>query len=98
MSSATTPAAVDVRHEPDRQRFVAVLDGLEGEASYRMDGPVVVMHHTEVDPRLQGRGVAAAMVAFALDHARAQGLKVRPTCSYVAAYFRRHAEQRDLLA
>jgi predicted GNAT family acetyltransferase len=47
---------------------------------------------------LQGQGLAAALVAQALDWARQQGLRVRPTCSYVASYMRRHPETQDLLA
>ena len=54
--------------------------------------------HTAVDPRLQGRGIAAALVAAALDHARREGLKVVPQCSYVDAYMRRHPQTEDLRA
>jgi uncharacterized protein len=50
----------------------------------------VAFTHTEVPPPLQGRGLAAALVREALAWAAAQGLLVRPLCSYVAAYLRRH--------
>ena len=56
-----------------------------------------MVHHTEVPPALQGLGLAGELVQAVLDWARAQGLQVRPTCSYVAAYMRRHAETQDLL-
>ena len=42
--------------------------------------------------------VAAALVGAALAHARAQGLRIRPQCSYVQVYMRRHPETQDLLA
>lgn len=62
-------------------------------------GPrLLTLHHTKVPGALQGRGIAADLVAAALDWARAEGLKVRPTCSYVATYMRRHPETADLLA
>ena len=61
-------------------------------------GDVLMLHHTEVPEALAGQGVAAALVQAALAWARAEGLKVRPTCSYVAAYMRRHPETQDLLA
>ena len=64
---------------------------------YRRDGPLLVLHHTEVPAALQGQGLAAQLVAAALAWAREQGLRVRPSCSYVAAYMRRHPETRDLL-
>ena len=43
------------------------------------------------------QGIAAALVRAALAHAREQGLKVRPLCSYVQAYVRRHPEVQSLL-
>ena len=41
---------------------------------------------------------AAELVRAALAHTREQGLKVRPLCSYVQAYMRRHPEVQSLLA
>ncbi|HEX6016891.1 MAG TPA: N-acetyltransferase, partial [Burkholderiaceae bacterium] len=37
-------------------------------------------------------------VRAALDHARTNGLRVRPACSYVRTYLRRHPEAQDLVA
>jgi predicted GNAT family acetyltransferase len=37
-------------------------------------------------------------VKTALAYARAQGLKVQPSCSYVRVYMKRHPETLDLLA
>ena len=65
--------------------------------SYRRVGDVLVLHHTEVPRALQGQGLAAELVQAVLDWARTAGLRVRPTCSYVAAYMRRHPETQDLL-
>jgi uncharacterized protein len=95
MKRSETPT---VLHDEAAGRFVAVVDGLESECVYRRLGDVVLMTHTEVPPVLEGRGIAAALVAAALAWARSQGLKVRPMCSYVAAYLRRHPEDRDLMA
>ncbi len=54
--------------------------------------------HTGVALKLQGRGIAAALVRAALDHVAAAGWKVRPLCSYARAYMRRHPETAALLA
>jgi uncharacterized protein len=90
--------AIQIRHDATHETFEAFVDGRRaGEASYRLAGAVMVMHHTGVDPALQGQGIAAALVQAALAHARAEGLTVRPLCSYVATYLRRHPEERDLL-
>ena len=87
-----------IEHNPGAQRFQASVEGRWCVADYRLIGNLMVMHHTLVPPALEGRGIAAALVAAALAHARRKGLHVRPTCSYVSAYMRRHPESLDLLA
>ncbi|MBU6266438.1 MAG: N-acetyltransferase [Sphingomonadales bacterium] len=54
--------------------------------------------HTLVPTEIGGRGVAGVLVQALIADARAQGFKVIPTCSYVAAQFKRHADWADLLA
>jgi uncharacterized protein len=56
------------------------------------------MTHTGVPLPLRGHGIAARLVAAALAHARSEGLRVDPRCSYVARYMQRHPETQDLLA
>jgi len=88
---------VQVDHNPAASRFEAVVDGQLCVADYRLADGVMTTHHTFVPPVLEGRGIAAALVAQALAHARSRGWRVRPTCSYVASYMRRHPETLDLL-
>jgi uncharacterized protein len=90
--------SLTVEHRPEESRFVCVVDGITNVADYQMRGDRIVMTHTWVDPSLQGRGIAAALVATALLHARDQGLKVVAACSYVDAYLRRRPELADLRA
>jgi predicted GNAT family acetyltransferase len=90
-------APFTIVHRPEATRFEAGLDGRLAVCAYRRVGDTLHLTHTEVPPSLQGQGIAAALVQAALDWARAEGLRVRPLCSYVAAYMRRHPETRDLL-
>jgi predicted GNAT family acetyltransferase len=53
--------------------------------------------YTGVPNALGGRGLAAEITKFALDHARAQGWTVIPQCSYVAAYIKKHPEYTALV-
>lgn len=94
----TPTVAPTVVHAPAAERFEARVQGHLALCAYRRRGDVLVLHHTEVPPALQGQGLAAALVAAALQWARAQGLRVQPSCSYVAVYMRRHPDTRDLLA
>ena len=86
-----------ITHDVARSSFEAQVDGGVAECVYRLQGGVMNIVHTEVPPASEGRGIAAALVQAALAHARAHGLRVRPSCSYVRAYMRRHPETLDLL-
>ena len=89
--------AIDVRHNVAASRFEATVDGLLCRADYRLDDGVMRMHHTEIPAPLEGRGIAGRLVREAFRYAEANGLKVLPQCSYVAAYVRRHPETQRLL-
>ena len=87
-----------VSHDSGSRRFTADIDGHRGYVEYQRDGDTLALTHTIVPTAIGGRGVAAELVRAALEHARAEGLKVRPDCSYVESYLRRHDEYADLRA
>ena len=91
-------SGIDIRHDPDVPCFECHVDGLRCVIDYRLQDGVMHIDHTEVPAQLEGRGIAAAMVRFALAHAREHGLKVNPLCSYVRIYMQRHAQTHDLRA
>ena len=71
---------------------------LIGLIDYRVDGAVVDLYHTEVDPAHGGKGHGNRIVEFALNDAREAGFKVRPTCPFIAKYIHRHEDFWDLRA
>jgi predicted GNAT family acetyltransferase len=87
---------MQVTDNPARHRFELPLDGHTAFSSYRRDGDVLVIYHTEVPREFEGRGVGSALVKGVLESARANQLKVKPLCSFVAAYLDRHPEYSDL--
>lgn len=89
--------AFDLHHDPAARRFTARLDGHEAELAYALRDGRMVIEHTGVPEAIAGRGVAARLVKAALEHARAQGWRVVPACSYAAAYVQRHPEYAGLL-
>jgi uncharacterized protein len=89
--------ASPVRDIPARHRFEMELPGGTAFASYRRDGNVLAILHTEVPPQVEGRGHGSALVKGVFDIARAQGLKVVPRCPFVVDYARKHPEYADLL-
>lgn len=92
------PERVEVRHDPAQRRFSAVVAGVEAMLAYEERGGVLYLTHTGVPPEIGGRGVAGELVRTALDYARAQGLKVVPSCTYAAAYIKRNPQYGDLVA
>lgn len=91
-------ATIDVRHNAEASRFEAEVEGRLARCDYRLSDGVMLLVHTEVPPALEGRGIGAALVRAALEHATAAGLKVRPRCSFVSAYLARHPQYQHLLA
>lgn len=82
-----------VEHDPGRRRFSLPRDRGDAHLDYRvLDEETLEYHHTYVEPALRGRGLAEEVVRGALDHARAEGKRVLPTCSYVRAFLERHPE------
>ncbi|MEO6264281.1 MAG: GNAT family N-acetyltransferase [Luteimonas sp.] len=96
MNSATQ--AIDVRHDPEHQRFAADVDGVEAHLDYQLRADAIRITHTDVPAAISGRGIGGELMRVALDHARAAGLKVTPACSYARTYFDRHPQYADLLA
>ena len=89
---------VDVRDHPAALQYEVTVDGEPaGTLRYTLDGDVVTLVHTEVDPKHEGHGVGARLVQGALDDLRARGKKVRPECEFVLAYLERHDEYRYLI-
>lgn len=87
-----------ILHHTQAGRFETVVEGLRCELDYRLDGRTMRIHHTGVPPALEGRGIASALAAAAVAHARAEGLTIQPLCSYVRAWLRRHPEHADLVS
>lgn len=90
--------SIAIEHDAAQGRFFTRVHGHLCVCDYRLRDGVMAMTHTEVAPELEGQGIAGELVRAALAHAREQGLKVRPLCSYVQAYIRRHPEVQSLLA
>ena len=90
--------SVSVTHNESLGRFEAHVDGAIAHTDYELEGEVMRLVHTEVPPRLEGRGLASRIVRAALAYARSRRLRVAPACSYVRGYMSRHPETHDLLA
>ena len=87
-----------VEDNPGQGRFELRVDGeLVGWAEYRPAGDSVIVAHTEIDERREGEGLGSVLVRGVLDHIRASGKTVIPTCTFTAGYIQRHPESVDLV-
>lgn len=87
------------RHEEGSQgEYRAHVEGSEhiGRLTWVERGGMRVAEHTLVPTEIGGRGVAGRLVQALIADAQAQGFKVVPECSYVAAAFEKHPEWADL--
>ena len=83
----------------DRGRYVHRVDGDEAELTFaKIGNGRIIARHTGVPDRFRGQGIAQALVERLVADAREKGLRIVPSCSYVAAQFRRHPDWADVLA
>lgn len=57
----------------------------------------IVITHTEVDPSLEGKGVAKDLVASGVAFAREKGIHIQPVCPYAKHIMERTPEYADVL-
>ena len=80
------------------RRFELVEAGQTAFADYdRRDGRLVIPH-VEAPMALRGTGAAGRLMEGVVAHARAEGVKIVPLCSFAAAWLQRHREHADLIA
>jgi len=95
MTDDTRPAIHD---NVAASRFEMIVDRHAAVATYALDGNTITFLHTVVPEALRGRGIARALVEFALASVRERGLRVVPQCEVFFAHMRKHPETHDLLA
>ena len=91
---------ITLETSPDGGRYVGRVAGnpAEAELTYRRAGAdLVIANHTFAPPEMRGTGIAQALVERLVADARAQGFKIKPTCTYVVAQAKRHPEWGDVM-
>ena len=86
------PASASVIDNREASRFELTVDGQTAFMQYERTPKSFVLVHTEVPAALRGQHLGDVLVRAALDHARAERLRVVAVCPFVRAYLRRHPE------
>lgn len=89
---------IKIFNNEQRQHFETKLDdGEYGFIEYRWHKGALVLMHTLVPEKYEGKGIASALAKFALEYAKDKKLGLIVYCPYVKAYMKRHAEYDYLL-
>jgi predicted GNAT family acetyltransferase len=82
----------------DRHRYeFSAPEGMSW-ADYRDVGGVRVILHVETPAEARGRGYASKLMEAIVGKARSEGAKLRASCAFAVAYFRRHPDTADVQA
>jgi predicted GNAT family acetyltransferase len=94
--------SVTIQDNRDLRRLEALHDGkhVAGFAQYEIgvDGTVFDFFHTEVTERFEGQGIGGQLAAGVVEFARNEGIKIRPTCSFLRSYVDKHEDTKDVVA
>jgi len=87
----------EVIHDAENRMFTLDTDGFQSRMKYREISDTELEYYTTFVPEeLRGRGIAQIVVKAALDYARQNGFKVKPTCSFVDKYMQKNKQYADL--
>ena len=89
---------LSVQHDEAGSRFCVKLEGYEACLMYRLQGKELDLYHTYIPEAFRGRHIAEHLCKSAFEHAKANGLTVSPSCSYISdTYLKRHREYEPLV-
>jgi predicted GNAT family acetyltransferase len=87
-----------VTDNSEENRYEITADGeLAGYSAYQPLAGGLAFTHTEIDERMEGKGLGSKLISEALDDARGRGLSVLPFCPFVRGYIERHPDYADLV-
>ena len=89
---------VRVRRDAAAGRFEILADEVVAGYTDYSDGTDGVREfpHTVVASEFGGRGLAGKLVGEALQVTKDEGLRVRPSCSFVAGYIDKHPDSAEV--
>ena len=87
-----------IQHDKSKKKFFIDQDNSESHLLYRfIDDESIDIYSTYVPQSHRGKGLAKTLVDSAVEYATNEGLKIKPSCSYVENYFDRKSELKGLL-
>jgi predicted GNAT family acetyltransferase len=87
----------NIIHNESTSRFEYIFEDVTAYLEYDLFEDVMDLTHTIVPRKLEGRGIGGMLVKKALDYAREQGYKVKPTCWFADKFIKKFPGYEDLV-
>ena len=86
--------------ELDKSKNLIFIE-VDGEIAAEMniffdDSDRIIIEHTLVNPKFNGKGLGKLMVAKAVEYARENGIKITPICEYAKSIFDKTPDYTDV--
>jgi predicted GNAT family acetyltransferase len=81
----------------ERSRFETEINGEFAFLDYEFYNGAMALVHTFVPPKYRHKGIAFAIIKFALEYAKREQLKIIAGCSSVTIYIEQYPEYAMLL-
>ncbi len=83
--------SVEIKHNPQQQRFVIQWVNEQAELLYSLDpkNQKINFYRTYVPESARGQGLARLLTEAAINWAKAQGYEMQASCSYVQPFLKK---------
>ncbi len=87
---------VSIRETEQRFYIGESPDDPTAQIEFEIDQGILTIFSTDVLASLQGQGIGQQLVAYAVEYARKNQLKILPVCPYAIKQFEKHPEYGDV--
>ncbi|CAM4307644.1 GNAT family N-acetyltransferase [Flavobacterium terrigena] len=81
----------------EKHRFEITFKNHKAFIDYKERPGKISLIHTEVEPELEGKGAATAVIEKTLEYIEQNNFKLVPLCPLVFAYIKRHPEWKRIV-
>lgn len=84
-------------HNTAEKRYEFDIDGDKAIVEYSLQPGVMILSHTYVPQKHEGKGIGSELIRAVLEDIKEQGLQIVPQCQFIAQYIYRHPEWEELV-
>lgn len=87
------------KHDNGKKGAFYIEEGEErlAEMTYVWSGDKIIIDHTEVSPKLEGKGIGKQLVTKAVEMAREQNIKIMPLCPHAKRVLEKDDSYKDII-